>query len=351
MWCEDDAYNAPLCTSPTLQSVARANNNSVVYSLQTTVPKLHIDTVLDAAVTTYNTTDWESLGLSLPCCKPLAPRLDSLVLEESVDCTVLSLRAIVSLHEIWIPLESWLTRERYDGNPILPVTRHRVAAGVLGCFRDMYEKNTVPPRQLYATHRDLIKTLLVNTHTWDVVSLLPYVCMSKMYRAVNSAADETSLRKACCGIMVQVLLPLTGDVESAVDGWWSSDSADTIESQFLLLCKEGFRDLSTWDALQPESFGIRCVSLVDSGYVWLGDSVTDDSVMRDRLSEIGLTEPVRVTVIEIPPKQTVPSEGSLTAVIHRPGTRVPECFRGHHKCTHSECYVCVYAQRHDNAPT
>lgn len=331
VWCEDDAYNAPLCSSPTLQSVARANDNSVVYSLQTPVPKLHINTVLDATVTTYNTRDWESLGMSLPCCKPLAPRLDSLVLEESVDCTVLSLRAIVSLHEIWIPLESWLSPEHCNDNPILPVTRHRVAAGVLGCFRDIYEKNTVPPRQLYATHRDLIKTLLVNTRTWDVMSLLPYVCMNKMYRAVNSAADETSLRKACCGIMVQILLPLTGDVESAVDSWWSSDasdSADTIESQFLLLCKEGFRDLSTWDALQPESFGVRCMSIVDGGYVWLGDSVTDDSVMRDRLSEIGLTEPVRVTVIEIPPKQTVPSEGSLTAPIHRPGTRVLECFRG-----------------------
>lgn len=241
--------------------------------------------------------------LQMWCSEPLEPKLDSIVLEDSRDCNTALLHVIVTLNPKWIPLDSWLTLQRQatSGGP-LSSARCKVAIGVLGALKDMCQRYKVPPRQLYRTALDLTSAFLVHTETQDVLCLLPYVSMDRMYRSSNSPDDSARLRRACCGMVLRVLCD--NAEESVLDVWWRTGSSerlptDWLLSESLMLCKEGFLNTNAWSNINTGAYGFRDNTCVDSHITWLGNSPMPTPDLKRKLEEIGLKEPLRATVVEI----------------------------------------------------
>lgn len=248
-----------------------------------------------------------------------------MIVEESSDPTLVLLHLVMSLQTTWIPLETWLLSAG-DANLGMMEGRTKVAVGVLCHLRRMFERHEIPPRKMYNTHLDLIKTFFVNAETREVISLLSYMCMRKMYRAVNRVTDEIELKKACCGIVAEVLRAPDDNqnTKELVDAWWGGDALHglplTLERYFLL-CKQGLCSNSPiWTEHDSGSYQTRS-STVNYDPAWSCEGL-ENSTVKQKLEELGFVNPVRITIIELP--RTEP----LQRPEQSPRTRVPECFKG-----------------------
>lgn len=313
VWDESTTYNPRAC-EPTMRSECR-DEGFTVHSLQTHVSKLHIEPILDSIATAHG----PGGAAWAPHLRNL--RVDTVIVEESGDPTLAVLHLVISLQSTWIPLETWLL----STGSATAEDRSKVALGILGHLTQMFEKNEIPPRSIYKTHSDLIKTFLVNAETRDVISLLPYLCMRKMYRAVNRATDEIELKKACCGIVAEALSS-PGDSRTArelVDAWWSDGHSQSVPSpldRYLVLCKQG---LPSNSPIWTEQDCQTCSCAVRYGPAWSCEEL-ENSEVKQKLVELGFVAPVRITIIELPRTEPLqhPEQTSDRT------TKVPECFKG-----------------------
>lgn len=348
VWDESEAYN-PGAYRPTLWS-SRHGAGFTVHSLQTPVSKLHIEPILDSIATAHGTggTVW---GLSAHRARKL--RLDSVIVEESGDPTQVLLYLVVSLQNTWVPLESWLSQTAADhASPESAEGRTRVATGVLGYLTTMFARYEMPPRKMYSSHLDLMKTFFVNAETREVVSLLPYVCMRKMYRAVNRVTDDIEIKKACCGMLAEVLRPPGDrqDTKELVEAWWREDALCVLPPELercLVLCKQGPSDnVFTWNEQASGSYHARS-SAVNYGPAWSCEGL-DTGEVKQKLEELGFLTPIRITIVELPRTEPIqraeqqPRTGQLQHAEQQTQagllqlveqqlsfrTKVPECFRG-----------------------
>lgn len=321
----------------TMWSAWHDDEGFTVHSLKIPVSKLHIEPILDGIATAHGTsgTAW-GLGAS-PSSRLRTPRLDSVILEESGDPTLVQLHLVMSLQNKWMPLESWLSQTAaYDADPGSIKGRTEVAAGVLGHLKKMFGRYEMPPRKMYNTHLDLMKTFFVNAKTRETISVLPYVCMRKMYRAVNQVTDESDLKKACCGILAEVLRSPSDSVtaKELVNAWWSDQSVSVFPpmlERYLMLCKQGLCDSPAWNEqdsglYQSRSPGVIC------GPAWLREGLENREV-KQKLERLGFVSPIRITIVELP--RTEPCQPQTGQQEHNQlqqqlslRTRVPECFRG-----------------------
>lgn len=303
VWNECATY-APRPSGPTVMRIVPLANGFTVHSLQTLVPKLHVEAVLDSIVTAHGPDGaaWASRAL----------RVDTVILEESEDPNMAVLHLVISVQSTWTPLETWLMCA--SGNaPTLP----KVALGVLWHLAQMFDSDTIPPRSFYKTPVDLIKTFFVND-TGDVTSLLPYLCMRKIYRAMNQDTDEIKLKKAC-GVIMAETLGSPGNSQAAdalVEAWWhDGHGVSGLLNKYLSLCKNG---LSSTDPVFTEE-GYQ-QGAVQHGPAWsCGQEPVDEMILK--LTKIGFAGPVRITIVSMP--RTVPPEYTAQKT-----TQVPECVKG-----------------------
>lgn len=81
---------------------------------------------------------------------------------------------------------------------------NKVFLGVMGSLRDTCLLDKRPPRHLYAEtayqEPKLATAFFVHSETGDVLSLLPFVSLPRMYRSSNMAKDEDAFCVACANL-------------------------------------------------------------------------------------------------------------------------------------------------------
>lgn len=287
------------------------------FAFRTMIPKLHSEAILDSLVRTYEDRGCRMcVTRDIECCTPVEPRLDCLVLEDVGHPKAAMMHILVTLHKNWQPLESWVSNAQHVDFAVLS----KVATGVLGFLRHMCSKNERPPRQLYTEVHKLSDVFFVHVETGDVLSLLPYLSMNRLFRSSNYRRDEDSFRKACADLTLSILCAHKAQRpadRSALTQWWQSTSEELerINQEFvdskhlwgeqrgliwdaLKLCKTGLVDTKLWSKLKPYEYGSRRMDEVDVADVWLGeDSRTIDTLV-SKLVGINFRKPLRVSVIE-----------------------------------------------------
>ncbi|KAL7376050.1 hypothetical protein ABVT39_000108 [Epinephelus coioides] len=197
------------------------------------------------------------------------------------------------------------------------------------CLADMR-----PPRHLYAatgSRNDTLATVFfVHTATGEVLSLLPYVSLSRMYRSSNTARDEDAFRVACANLVLCMLYAHLKDdndtlqrQQSALDTWWLTGGSGShvfppgfgeprVESTRMdswldrasvivkgcMFCMTGLIDDAVWTTLKPTEVCLRVITDVDVPRVWLGETSRTTEDIKAKLLELGLREPLRVSIVE-----------------------------------------------------
>ena len=187
------------------------------------IPRVHIEDILHSAVrvcrakpnhSVLNDSD-SGLLLSvhaepMQCSTLLEPRLDCLLLEDVGHATAAILHIVTTLQFEWQPLSSWMASVKGKNldNGLAFIIR-KVCLGVMGSLRDMCQLDKRPPRKLYTgpegREPKLAAVFLVHKQTGDVLSLLPFVSLPRMYRSSNHTKDEDTFRMACASLALAML--------------------------------------------------------------------------------------------------------------------------------------------------
>lgn len=188
------------------------------HCLSLPIPRLHIEDILSSAVSVCiaKQSVLNDAGLvsfhaePMQCSTLLEPRLDCLLLEDVGHATAVILHVVTTLQFEWQTLSSWMAsvKGKYQDDGLAFIVR-KVCLGVLGSLRDMCLVDKRPPRTLYTGPEcgepKLAAVFLVHKETGDVLSLLPFVSLHKMYRSSNHSKDEDAFRMACASLALAVL--------------------------------------------------------------------------------------------------------------------------------------------------
>lgn len=347
--CHEILQRDPVTLSETLDLSPRTNTLTegqvATYSLSLLIPRLHIEDILHSTVRACNARQsvLNDSGLASfdsepkQCSSLLEPRLDCLILEDVGHAKAVMMHVVTTLHSQWQSLSSWMASVR--GKPLderLVFNIRKVFLGVMGSLRDMCLLDKRPPRQLYTGPKcrepKLATAFLVHKDTGDVLSLLSYISLPRVYRSSNSARDEDAFRMACACLALAMLYADVSDddvvlgKQQELKNYWEaggsfSNARDTVladrhqgsatdESQgwrdrtvsivnICNFCRTGLVNDHTWSKLEPNEAGLRDMSKVDGPHVWLGEKSRSPEALKGRLLALGFREPLHVSVIEI----------------------------------------------------
>lgn len=341
--------------SPRVKTVTRDRVST--FSMGILVPKLHSEAHLDSLVRMCETRESRmSHGERFERSDSLGPRLDALVLEDVGHTKAVMMHLVVTLNSHWQTLSSWIAGAKngqvLDRGDVVTAAK-KVSVGVLGSLRDMCLENKRPPRQLYDGPDKLANVFFVHCETQEVLSLLPYVSVNRLFRSSNCPKDEDSFRVACANLTLSVLCAHGGDERATFLGnttlreWWqlcesALPHASDIELIYegvventchwqetasliwnsLRFCKSGLIDPAKWSKVNSEEYGPRDTSAIDIADVWLGENCRGLSALKSKLFAMDFKGPLRVSVIEL-------LDGVETRAQHTVKTTlVPEIHKG-----------------------
>jgi len=209
---------------------------------------------------------------------------------------------------------------------------NKVFLGVMGSLRDMCLLDRRPPRQLYVETAcreptGLAAMFFVHSLTGDVLSLLPFVSVPRVYSSCNIAKDEDSFRMACARLALYTLYAHVEIDEKLQElmNWWETEGSSSNAKHPALgeprvgsatvkrhgwrdrsstivnactFCRTGLVNDNTWSTLGPKEAGKRDLTTVDLPCVWLGETSRTPEAVKARLIDLGFREPLRVSVIE-----------------------------------------------------
>lgn len=144
----------------------------------------------------------------------------------------------------------------------------------LGSLRDLCLQDKRPTRHLYGIGRmpcesKLAKTFFVHSETGDVLSLLPYVSLPRIYRSSNVSRDEEGFRSMCAQLALCIL--------------WAH-----VDSEKVMLNKiRAMTDLWETHGSRPETMAMR-ESWSDLAYIFCRTGMVDDRLWRKlRSNDLG----------------------------------------------------------------
>ena len=341
---------------PVMSTVS--NGQVSTFSLRVLVPRLHIEDILNSIVRACNTR--RTLGRGTHCSSMSEPRLDCLALEDVGHPRAVMVHAVTTLNSQWQTLSSWMINQQ--GKPLdhqLSSNINNVFLGVMGSLRAICLLDKRPPRYLYAETPSRESTLatafFVKGETGEVLSLLTYVSLPRMYRSSNNNDDENDFRMACANLALCTLYAHETDerfytkrqewkqlwedggsfstaAHSGVSGDGASHTTENYRQReaFAIVtihdfCKTGLLDHDMWYALGSKNVGSSDISGADSSHVWLGEQSRTFDALKNKLLALGFRWPLHVSLIEV----LTDSEASSLRGIHQGfTTRNPELYQG-----------------------
>lgn len=324
IWPKDSAFTTPDDDTLTCKvtTVPKGQNVST-FSLRVPIPKVHVEDTLHSTVRTCIARSYSQVcGTVVSCSNTLEPRLDCVILEDGHARAVM-MHIVTTLDSQWQPLTCWLSSKRGTDttSELESYYVNKVFLGVMGSLRDMCLSNKRPPRQLYSEteHGEpkLATAFFVHSETHEVLSLLPFVSLSRMYRSSSVATDEVTFRLACTDLALCMLYAgLRHDrimsVQREMTKWWETigsisddgpsedkDRRKRLSFYVCRFCRTGLVNDNTWSTLKPKEVSSREPSAVSaSSRVYLGKDSREDEALRHKLLALGVQRPLHVSVIE-----------------------------------------------------
>lgn len=140
----------------------------------------------------------------------------------------------------------------------------------------------------------------VQGDTGDVLSILPYVSLSRTSRSSNMTEDENAFRASCASLMLWLLEHTrSNDLKM-----WLSETLRFNEQEvnrfkvIEMFRNRGMVDDSLWSILRPRDYGARTSAVMVCNDT-LSNFDSDESLIIGLLSMIGVRGPVPVSVIQV----------------------------------------------------
>ncbi|KAK5898785.1 hypothetical protein CesoFtcFv8_008330 [Champsocephalus esox] len=294
------------------------------YALSVPIPRLHMEEILRSTAIVCNarraalcnTGPRDAARGTTDCSSALEPRLDCVVLEEVGHPYGMVMHVVTTLGHQWQTLSSWM---RSGPDRRLALVTQKVLLAVMGSLREMCLRDMRPSRRFYEEGErkepKLTTAFFVNGQTGEVLSLLPFVSLSRMYRSRNLPNDEKAFHAACASLAWCISnARLDGETVALEDlrvfkAWWDAQgsydtrprhigNATRWDKDWDEFCRTGLVNDNAWSSLRPKDAGVRDASNVDVPEVWLGEHARTHDAISARLLALGVPHPMRVSVIE-----------------------------------------------------